>query len=152
MQAQLWTISGLAVETGFTRRAVAKALTGCKVADKKGIANCYWLRDAMPRLYGQESRGIDLGEQKARQHRAMADKLEMSNAERRLELVDANAVAGVWQSLTTELRIRLLSIPARVGDQLTRASKRDAKKILEAEIRDTLAGLTDTRAGLSGGT
>lgn len=151
MQAQLWTVSGLSVETGFTRRAIAKALTGCTPAGRKGNSNQYWLRDAMPLLYGNESRGIDLGEQKARQHRAMADKLEMENARRREELVDATEAASLWQQLTTELRQRLMSIPNRVGDQLTRARKRDAKKIIETEIRESLAGFTESRAGLSRG-
>ena len=150
MQAQLWTASGIAVETGFTQRAVARALTRCTVADKRGRANCYWLRDALPLLYGNESRGIDLGEQKARQHREMADKLEMENKQRRGELVDGKAVAALWESLTTEVRQRLMMIPARLVDRV-RAAKRktDAKKIIEKEIRDALAGLSRDRAGLS---
>ncbi len=152
MQAQLWTVSGLAVETGFTRRAIAKALTGCPIADQKGRANCYWLKDAMPRLYGRESRGIDLGEQRARQHRAMADKLECENKVRQGELVDGGAVAVLWQTLTTELRQRLMMIPARVGDQVRLAKrKNNAKKIIETEIRDALASLTEARAGVRSG-
>ena len=116
MQAQLWTASGIAVETGFTQRAVAKALTRCKVADKKGRANCYWMRDALPLLYGNESRGIDLGTQRARQHREMADKLEMENDVTRGELVRSSDMALLWETLTIELRQRLMMIPARVGD------------------------------------
>lgn len=149
MQAQRWSISAIAVETGFTRRAVARALTDCTVAEVRGNVRYYWLRDALPKLYGAESRGIDLAEQRARQHREMADKLEMENAQRRRELVDGKAVALLWEDLTTELRQRLLIIPARVADQVQRAKrKKDAKAIIEAEISDALAGLTSTRAGL----
>jgi len=147
MQAQLWTANGIAVETGFTHRAVARALTKLKPADKKGRANCYWLRDALPLLYGNESRGIDLGTQRARQHKEMADKLEMENAVRRGELVDGKEVAHLWESLAIELRQRLMMIPARVGDQVFRSKrKRDAKKIIEKEIRDALAGYIADRA------
>lgn len=149
MQAKLWTANGIAVETGFTQRAVAKALTACPVADKKGRANCYWLRDALPLLYGNESRGIDLGEQRARQHRAMADKLEMENQRRRGELVDGKAIDELWETLSTELRQRLMMIPQRVGDAVGRAKRKgSAKKIIEKELVDALTGLTRERAGL----
>ena len=152
MQAKLWTASGIAVETGFTQRAVARALTGCPVADKKGRANCYWLKDALPRLYGKASRGIDLGEQRARQHKEMADKLEMENATRRGELVDAGELAILWETLTIELRQRLMQIPARIGDQIQRLKRKaNAKKIIEKEIRGALAGLSKSRAGLPPG-
>jgi phage terminase Nu1 subunit (DNA packaging protein) len=149
MQAKLWTASGIAVETGFTQRAVARALTRCKVADKKGRSNCYWLRDALPLLYGNESRGIDLAEQRARQHREMADKLEMENEVTRGELVRSSEVAALWETLTTELRQRFMMIPARVGDLVARAKRKsDAKKIIEKEIREALAGLSKDRAGV----
>ena len=150
MQAQLWTASGIAVETGFTQRAVAKALTRCPVADKKGRANCYWMRDALPLLYGNESRGIDLGTQRARQHREMADKLEMENDVTRGELVRSSDMALLWETLTIELRQRLMMIPARVGDLVARSKRKgSAKKIIENEIRDALTGLSKSRAGLS---
>jgi len=149
MQAQLWTASGIAVETGFTQRAVARALTRCQVADKKGRSNCYWMRDALPLLYGNESRGIDLGEQRARQHREMADKLEMENEVTRGELVKASEIAMLWETLTTELRQRLMMIPARVGDLIARSKRKsDAKKIIEKEIRQALTGLSQSRAGI----
>lgn len=152
MQAQLWTASGIAVETGFTQRAVMRALTKCKVADKKGRANCYWLRDALPLLYGNESRGIDLGTQRARQHKEAADKLEMENALRRGELVDAGQIALLWETLTIELRQRLMMIPARIGDQIQRLKRKaNAKKIIEKEIRDALSGLSRSRAGIPPG-
>jgi hypothetical protein len=149
MQAQLWTVSGLAVETGFTHRAIAKALTRCPVADKKRGANCYWMRDAMPLLYGNESRGIDLGTQRARQHREMADKLEMENQVTRGELVKSSEVALLWETLTTEARQRLMMIPARVADQVARVNrKNDARKIIEQEIRDALVSLSVDRSGV----
>lgn len=149
MQAQLWTVSGLAVETGFTHRAIAKALTRCPVADKKRGANCYWMRDALPLLYGNESRGIDLREQRARQHKEMADKLEMENDERRGELVDAGEMSQLWETLTIETRQRLMMIPARVADQVARVNrKNDARKIIEQEIRDALVSLSVDRSGV----
>ncbi len=152
MQAQLWTVSGLSVETGFTRRAIAKALTKVPVADKKGNANCYWMRDVLPLLYGNESRGIDLGTQRARQHKEMADKLEMENALRRGELVDGGEVAHLWETLTIELRQRLMMIPARVGYLIARSKRKsDAKKIIDKEIREALGGLSADRAGLPPG-
>ena len=149
MQAQLWTANGIAVETGFTQRAVARALTKCPIADKRGRANCYWMKDALPLLYGNESRGIDLGTQRARQHMEMADKLEMENAVTRGELVKSSEVAALWETLTTELRQRFMNIPARVGDLVARAKrKKDASKIIEKEIRQALAGLSKDRAGV----
>ncbi len=150
MQAELWTVSGLSVETGITRRAVAKALTTCPVAGKKRGANCYWMRDALPLLAGNQSRGNELREQRARQHKEMADKLEMENQVRRGELVDGKAVGELFFTLTTEVRQRLMMIPARVGDQIARSKRKsDAKKIIEKEIRDALASLTSDRAGLA---
>ena len=102
MQAQLWTVSGLSVETGITRRAVAKALTTCPIAGKKRGANGYWMRDALPLLYSNVSRGFDLREQRTRQHKEMADKLEMENAVRRGELVDGGEIAQLWETLAIE--------------------------------------------------
>ncbi len=153
MQAQLFTCSGLAAESGIDRRKIAALLARCPIADTKGRANCYWLKDAGPLIWGQDAKRIDLGEQRARQHRAMADKLERENQVRTGELVDGKEVGALWRELTTELRQRLMMIPARVGDQYRRAKrKKDAKAIIETEIRDALASLTDARAGLGRGT
>jgi len=43
-----------------------------------------------------------------------------------------------------------MMIPARVGDLVARSKRKgSAKKIIENEIRDALAGLSKSRAGLS---
>ncbi len=146
MQAKLWTVSGISVETGISRRAVAKALTTCPVARKKRGANCYWMRDAGPLLYGNGSCGIDLREQRARQYKEMADKLEMDNVARRAELVPAREVAALWRSLKAETRRRLMVIPGRVAAEIARPKcSIDVKKVIDREIRDALATLSEGR-------
>ncbi len=149
MQAELWTVSGLSVETGITRRAVAKALTTCPVAGKKRGANCYWMRDAGPLLYGNESHGIDLVAQKARYHKEMADKLERENEEQRRDLVATSEVAALWESLTTEVRSVLLAIPARAAREIAEPTEyAEVKNMIEAEINDALTPLSEDRKGL----
>ena len=146
MQAKLWTVSGLSVETGISRRAVAKALTTCPVAGKIRGTNCYWMRDVGPLLYDNELCGIDLREQRARLHKEMADKLEMENVARRAELVPAREVAALWRSLKAETRRRLMVIPGRVATEIARPKcSIDVKKVIDREIRDALATLSEGR-------
>ena len=107
------------------------------------------MRDALPLLYSNVSRGIELREQRTRQHKEMADKLEMENAVRRGELVDGKEIAQLWETLAIETRQRLMMIPARVADQVARAKRKSGvEKIIEQELRDALSSYTADRAGV----
>ena len=152
MKPQLWTANGIATETGFTHRTVGKALARCPVVDKRGRANCYFMRDVLPILFANAERTIDLGQQRARQHKAMAEKLEMENAKRKGELGEIKEFSALWETLTTELRQRLAMIGARTAQEFARTKRKgDAKKIIDGEVRSALEGFTRARAGLQPG-
>ena len=80
----------------------------------------------------------------------MADKLEMENKVRRGELVDGKEIGEMFFTMATEVRQRLMMIPARVANQVAHAKRKsNAKKIIEKEIRDALESLSSDRTGIA---
>ena len=155
MGPELWTVSRIATELNATRARVGRIVASLEPVKKKGRVRYYWLKDVLPRFYGKSeadgspANAYDLAAQRARQHKEMADKLAMENARTRGDLVSADEVADLVEGLTIEARQRIMMIPARTADELTRLrSRAKIKDLLDSELRDALAGLTEDRAGL----
>lgn len=71
-----------------------------------------WLRARYAAEYGQP---FDYEAEKARLTHHQANILEMTENERRLELIPANVVAARWQELSANVRAKLLAFPAHAA-------------------------------------
>lgn len=155
MGPELWSVSRIAAELRINNRRISQAIAGLEPAQIKGKRKFYWLRDVIPRLFADGEDGgnaYDLAYQKARQHKETADKLAMENARTRADTVSASEVATLWETLTIEARQRIMTIPARLADQLTRMrSRAKIKALIDKECRAALSGLSDDRAGVAPG-
>src|SRR5688572_18863745 len=119
MQAELWTLSGLAVELDRDRRALAKALEGLEPdseeTDGAGRVTRRWrMARVFQHLVGG-GEGLDAAHERARKDKEMADKLALENAVRRAELVEASVVSGEWASIVSNVRARLIQLPDAIG-------------------------------------
>src|SRR5262245_2238992 len=114
MQAQIHTISGLAVELRRDRRAIAQALSTVppdgEVQGKRGwlIATAIEALDAR----------LNTSAEKARLDKLRADAVELELARKRGELVSLAEVMESDQRLTAALRAKLHAVPARVAAEI----------------------------------
>ena len=83
----------------------------------------------------------DLAEQKLRLTRAQADRAEQQAARDGGTLLQADAVAAAWTSITTDLRAALLAIPERCAATL--GLDRQATAALDSELRSCLEVIAD---------
>jgi phage terminase Nu1 subunit (DNA packaging protein) len=82
----------------------------------------------------------ELKVEKLRLAREQADKLEISNAAARGELVRAADVEREWANVLRDVRSTMLAVPSRVGSKLVHLTAHDVAAI-EAEIKAALEGL-----------
>lgn len=129
MQAELWTLSGLAVELGRDRRSLARDLEGLdpdKSEHKGGRTERRWrMRRVVEHLFRPQGGAVaaeDFDNQRERLAAAQAERVEMENAIRRGELAECAAVAAGWAEHIAAARAKLLSLPAKLGPQLTNIS------------------------------
>lgn len=125
MQAKLWSISGLAVELARDRRSLASALEGLEPDEtgKDGAGRMmrrYRMARVVEHLFGR-SRGeaLDGSYERARRDKETADKLALENALRRGELAEVSQVQSTWADHIAAARAKLLSMPTKLGPQLT---------------------------------
>lgn len=125
MQAELWTLSGLSVELERDRRSLARDLEGLdpdKVEHKGGRTERRWrMRRVVEHLYrqGPALAPGDHENQRERLAAAQAERVEMENAIRRGQLAECAAVQAGWADHIAAARAKLLSMPAKLGPQLT---------------------------------
>lgn len=81
----------------------------------------------------------DLAAEKLRLARETADKIALSNAVARGDMLDARDVATAWRGIVTDLRAGLLAVPSRVASRL--GFDRAATAVLDAEIRAAMESL-----------
>jgi phage terminase Nu1 subunit (DNA packaging protein) len=129
MQAELWTLSGLSVELGRDRRTLARDLEGLdpdKLEHKGGRTERRWrMRRVVEHLYRQGpslAATDDFENQRERLAAAQAERVEMENAIRRGQLAECAAVQAGWADHIAAARAKLLSLPAKLGPQLTNIS------------------------------
>ena len=82
-------------------------------------------------------RGQSLADEKTRQVRAQAEKVELANAKARGELVEAAAVEREWSALLMDVRARMLAVPSRVQARLGHLTAHEVQAI-DAEVRAAL--------------
>lgn len=120
--AQLTDLTGLAYRTLKSKMEAAGIGPIVGRTGQSG-ANLWESKDALPVLYakttspasGGEDCVIDYNVEKARAEKARADKLELANAEKRGELLDAASVVEKWSTEVINAKTKLLSIPSKVS-------------------------------------
>ena len=83
-----------------------------------------------------------LSEEKLRLASAQAEKVELSNARERGEMLDAQEVKREWLGLIADLRAALLAVPARVA--AAAGLDRPTATRLDEEIRLALASIAES--------
>lgn len=84
----------------------------------------------------------ELRDEKLRLAKEQADKLEISNAESRRELVSAKSVEHAWTAILRDVRAGMLAVPGRLQSQLPHLTAHDVRTI-ELEIKSALKELAD---------
>ena len=84
----------------------------------------------------------ELKVEKLRLAREQADKLEISNAAARGDMVKAVDVERAWANVLSDVRSTMLAVPSRVGSKLAHLSAHDVAEI-DSEIKAALEGLAN---------
>lgn len=84
----------------------------------------------------------ELKVEKLRLAREQADKLEISNAAARGDMVQAADVEREWQHVLRDVRSTMMAVPSRVGSKLAHLSAHDVAEI-DREIKAALEGLAN---------
>lgn len=149
MVAQMWTLSGLAVELGMDRRAVGRMLAGVP-ADGEGPRNASaWLmKTAIEAMMGEadvESGKLDPAQERARKDRELADKTAMENEARRGQLVDRADVDAAVIGAFSRVRSRLLSIPSKAAPLVAQDLEiAEIEHLIRSQVIEALQELSET--------
>jgi len=145
MQAQLWTISGLAVELDKDRRTLAKDLEGLEpdavdTADNGRQSRKY----RMSRVFAHLANG-GIESPKDRLTRLQADKTEIELGALRGSLIDRNVAKRHWESMVLAMRSLMMALPTKAaihvaGDPSRVAKVQDALTDLVHEALEEIAG------------
>ena len=81
-------------------------------------------------------------DEKTRLAKEQADKISVSNALARRDLLPADEVELEWTGVLRDVRARLMAVPSRVGSRVPTMTAHDVREV-EREIRDALAELAD---------
>jgi phage terminase Nu1 subunit (DNA packaging protein) len=91
---------------------------------------------------GRPTSGEDLRDQKIRQARLAADKLEIQNAVLRGDMLPAGEVERAWAGMLRDVRAALLAVPTRCGASMPNLTSHDVAA-LDREIKSALEGLAN---------
>lgn len=119
-------------------------------ADKKGAASQYdteevfaWARARSSRT--QSSEDIDAKYEQARLTKLKADNEALDVALKEGSLIEAAAVADVWDRLLGNFRARLMALPAALADELAvLEDPREVQAVLKVTINQVLEELANT--------
>ena len=133
LMARLLTISGLEQEVGKDRRTIGRILEGIPPDGKANGRDAWFIKTFLKASDNSGEGALDGAEQKARLDKARADLAELDLAVKEGRLVPASAIEKAWGNIATEVRTRLMSIPASTAPRIT--SKMTTVEI-EAIIRE----------------
>jgi len=157
MTAEMWSISGLAVELDMDRRTVAKRLEGVEPAGRRGRAKLFRMADAARACFAPTGSGgddLDLTQESARLKKAQADKTELEVEIFKGNLLESEDVAEVWADRVLSARSLLLTIPPRLAMQMKAMADEPLPAIedtIAESIHAALCGLAGGDPGESGG-
>lgn len=136
------SLSQLSELTGFVPRTVKKRLRGLDPVARDGKTLWYSTRDALAKLYLDES--LDLTRERARLAKEQADSTALRNAKERGELIDKHGPLRALVALAVGARDRLLAVPTEVAPALAAdATVTGCGRIVDDAIRRALHDLAD---------
>jgi phage terminase Nu1 subunit (DNA packaging protein) len=155
MQAELWTLSGLAVELGRDRRALASALEGLapdeQETDAAGrVTRKYRMARVFEHLMGGAA-DLDLNAERARLAKAQADTHEANLAVRCGELLERSRVIREVGAMLASFQSRAIVIPDAVGQLLDPKTARTVVPAVREKIYEALAEMSEYRPELPAG-
>ena len=104
---------------------------------------------ARHRIKTAQGRDRDPVAERARRDSEAADKLALDNARTRGELLDLTETRLSWVGTMTEVKQRILALPASLAPQVIGATTEEARGLIEAAIHDALSSLADAGRGLA---
>lgn len=144
MRAQLWSVSGLAVEFKLDRRTVAKRIEAVPPAADGPKGAVYRLADVAPLLVERQAAESTIEDAEKRKIMAEAELAEMKVGERRGVLIDVGTVSTELDRIFAAIRARLLGIPPKLAPILAPGDPAGARLKLEAAVHEVLAELRAT--------
>lgn len=142
--ARLLTISGLEQEIGKDRRTIGRILEGVK-PDGKANGRDAWFIKTFLRAAENSGGGsvLDGAAEKARLDKARADLAELELATKEARLVPASAIEKAWGNIATEVRTRLMSIPASTAPLITgKQSTVEIEAIIREQVDEALKAIS----------
>ena len=151
MIPQSWTISGLSVELGITRRTVAKRIKDVTPAGENGRGKFYRMADVIPVIYqvnnGQDG-AFDSRQEKAKLDRARRIHEEIKIEQLRGELISRKQVEEESNRNCILIRNRIMGLSNRLATMLeTAGSYGERFALIDTEIRSALEALADIYKG-----
>lgn len=144
LMARLLTLSGLEQEVGKDRRSIGKILEGYP-PDGKANGRDAWFIKTFLKASGNSGDGaaLDGAAEKARLDKARADLAELDLSVREGRLVPASAIEKAWANIATEIRTRLLSIPASTAPRITgKLTTVEIEAIIREQIDEALNAIS----------
>lgn len=156
---KLVRIQELSELTGYNRAAVRRAIdrVGLQPAASDAAAAAGFRSNsitfnselALRALYG-EAEALDPSQEKAALDRTRRELAELQLAERRHEMVPADAVRTAITSAAMQVRSQLMALPSRLAADLTSMqSMRSIEKLLSEEINSALSDLVRIRLSVA---
>lgn len=144
LMARLLTISGLEQELGKDRRTIGRILEGVP-PDGKASGRDAWFIKTFLRASDNSGDGqaLDGAAEKARLDRAKANLAELDLAQKEGRLVPASAIEKAWGNVATEVRTRLMSIPASTAPRITgKMSTVEIEAIIREQVDEALKAIS----------
>ena len=113
-----WTLSGLSVELGLDRRAMARALEGLPPDQEKKVGKRTertWKMAAVVAHMHNDGDRLDLSSERAKLAVLQQEKLQLEIAELRGSLVRVDEVQDEWVNTMASVRAKLLAMPAKLA-------------------------------------
>lgn len=144
MIARLLTVSGLEQEIGKDRRTIGKILEGVP-PDGKANGRDAWLIKTFLRAMEGSGGGdvLNPAAEKARLDKARADLAELDLAVKEGRLVPASAIEKAWGNIATEIRTRLMSIPASTAPRINaKTTTVEVEAIIREQVDEALKAIS----------
>lgn len=152
MQAELWTLSGLAVELSKDRRALAKSLEDLTPdSEDTDAAGRVTRRYRMARVFDHLMGGaadLDLNAERARLAKAQADTHEANLAARCGELLERSRVLREVGAMLASFQSRAIVIPDAIGQLIDPKTARIVVPAIREKIHEALAEIAEYRPEL----
>jgi len=143
VKPSLYTISGLQAELGVSARKLGEVLATIRPEGGTEKRPMWLIKTALQALNADEGRALNPQAEKARLDKARADLAELDLSVREGRLVPASAIEKAWANIATEVRTRLMSIPASTAPRITgKTTTVEIEAIIREQIDEALNAIS----------